>query len=157
MQKKHPQEFGFGLGIRLVAGGRAATSIDLITPAAKLSQSVVYVAILPDGRALKVGIASRGLWSRWKGIIGVMKLPADTRYLEPHEVRHGDSLNKFASGSVVEVWFKPAEMISLSYTKGWPLAKFCAAAAEEEFLDSYYQPLFGRALSTRDHFPIEQT
>jgi hypothetical protein len=147
---KHPKKLGFKLVLEVRFGER---EIKKVTPDASTICDVVYVALLAEnGRSLKKGdvvkVGQTGqtkgsLMHRWKGIVGLFQ----GRKLKKNEREDRRRLLKAAKRKKVSVWAKAACKIKIPYAKGLTLSHFSARGAEEEFLDQYYQPRFGRRLN----------
>jgi hypothetical protein len=151
---KHPRELGFALGLRIRIAEPA--SITESTAAASTVRDVVYVALfteetgrLEKGDALKIGETNKTLMSRWKPVVGIFGR-ATLRNNEKDDRR---KWLKFTSGKEISVWMKPAGKVEIPYAKGLTRTLFSTRCAEEEFLDQYYQPKLGVALTVRlnDH------
>jgi len=136
---------GFVLGLTIVFNSDGAPIISDVTPEAIAHTDVVYVAMLPSGKALKVGVSKKGARSRWAGILSVMDI---TRWpkLKPNQQNDGRRLLLHAAGTEFTVWVKPSLQILIPYAAHLMDQTVSARHAEEIFLDRYYQPLFGQRL-----------
>jgi hypothetical protein len=146
--KAHPRDFGFTHGFDVVFDAAGVPSIDNIKACAREWSDVVYVALLEDGRALKVGVSGRGALWRWSGIVKVM----DTRRWplgRPHEQNHGKKLRESCKEANFSVWIKQPIQVAIPYAAAFTDELFSARHAEEVFLDRYYDPLFGSKLGAR--------
>jgi hypothetical protein len=146
---KHPRKLGFELGLKIRIG--QPTSITRKTDSALKVRNVVYVALLGQGsrmlkrgEALKIGQAKGSLISRWKGIVGIFNPDRKLRDNEKEDCRKWLAA---ANGKMVSVWMKRAGKCVIPYAKGLTRSRFSTRAAEEEFLDEYYQPKLGIPLN----------
>lgn len=145
---KHPEELGFKLGLKVHIGQPAR--IMWADRAASTTRDVVYVALLDDSRrlnkgdALKVGQAG-SLKRRWQGIVAIFE---PHRKLRDNEKSDRSKLLEFANGKEISVWMKEAGKTEIPYAKGLTKTNaFSTRCAEEEFLDQYYEPKFGKPLN----------
>ena len=150
MARKHPSEFGFELGVAFSVALDGVCSSPVIAPRAKSVADVVYVAWLvgPES-ALKVGLSSPPLWTRWSGIVRVMNADPTRVRLRANEWNDKQRLLAASRGHAIEVWFKPAEKAEITYASDEGFGSVSLAASEERFLDWYYAPSFGKALGSR--------
>jgi hypothetical protein len=149
---EHPKKLGFELGLKIRIGGRSsATTITEEWPRASVLD-VVYVALLPEtgrtlekGDALKIGQTKGSAKSRWKSIASLFK----GKKLRNNENNDRMRLLMHAKGKEISVWVKEAEKVEIPYIKKLlnPKKSFSMRCAEEEFLDEYYQPKFGKRLN----------
>ena len=146
----HPKDLGFEVGLRIRIAEPAL--IIQTTPMASTVRNVVYVALfteetgpLEKGDALKIGQTNKTLMSRWKPVVGIFGRDA----LRNNEKDDRRKWLKCAQGKDVSVWMKPAGKIEIPYAKGLTSSLFSTRCAEEEFLDQYYQPKLGIALTAR--------
>jgi hypothetical protein len=116
-----------------------------VSEAANIKQPVVYVGLIDGGPVLKVGISKRGLAARWNGILGVMDKSVWHR-LRPNEKRDGERLIEHATGRNLSIWLKQPIRVQIPYATDFFEGDFCGRHAEEMFLDSYYQPVFGQRI-----------
>ena len=150
---KHPRKLGFKLVLQVRFGERG---IEKLTPDASTICDVVYVALLAkNGRSLKQGdvvkVGQTGptkgsLMQRWRGIVGLFPRRKLRRKNEREDRRR---LLEATNGKKVWVWARAAGKIKIPYAKGLTRNHFSTRGAEEEFLDEYYLPRFGRRLNRK--------
>jgi hypothetical protein len=147
---KRPKHLGFKLGLKVHIG--RPSFITKATPDASKVRDVVYVALLAGksgalkkGDALKIGQTGGTLRRRWRGIVGIFD---PSRRLRNNEKDDRDKFLKVAKGKEISVWMREAGKIEIPYAKGLTRVIFSTRAAEEEFLDEYYQPSLGKRLNS---------
>jgi hypothetical protein len=142
---KHPQELGFTLGLKLFIDQPASI---IHTPDASI-RDVVYVALfgedrtLEKGSALKIGQTKGTALNRWRSIASLFT----RNNLRGNEIQDRKKLQDVTQGREVVVWVRPAGKTSIPYAHGLTNHEFSTRSAEEEFLDEYYEPKLGTALS----------
>lgn len=146
--RKHPREFGFGLGITFRVNAEGSIEKEITRePALQFEKHVIYVALRQgDGCALKVGV-SAGLWRRWYGTLRVIGAPPG-RKLRPNEREDQRRWRECARGETVEVWSKAALTTRLPYQEPNE-PELSLRHVEEVYFDWYYTPILGKSLDLR--------
>jgi hypothetical protein len=146
---KHPRELGFERGYRIrVDNSGAVTEFEHLNVSTK--QASVYIAIRDDGVCVKVGKIGttnslRGRWQRVFNMLGPMPLAG----LRQNESNDSKKLRRLLLGYSFEIWFRPSSTYTVNLCDEFGSYELAIGDAEEEYLDAYYRPQFGKLLGLR--------
>jgi hypothetical protein len=141
--KVHPRDVGFQLGLE-AQFSEDWSEVNAVRHAEDV-KDIVYVVIGGDGKYLKVGQSGSTLWSRWNPVLNL--IAGRTNSPRPSEGKFRDRWRAELPGRKMEIWFKRAEKVTLTYLG--ETDQVSGRGSEEIYLDRYYDPVIGTKLDGR--------